>query len=225
MAKLCRILLVLLAVAAAGVAAPVYAVNPHEDPAKAQPVYSAVTLFRYYSNAIDFILARDPYSLDLKLSKMPHANLPDSITGATDSFVASSESCTGLILNIEQDIADLRGLLNQSRLAEVTPLADKILAELTSAYNDVQQMEDSTAFTGAAFGVLSEPTTSDLRLAYEGTLKKIGLVRSLLDVDRDLLADMLRGLAPRSSLHNNTKHCQLHGCWLHGCWQSPADIT
>jgi len=184
-------LVVFSALLALGAAAPAYAINPHEDPAQAQYAYSAVTLFGYYSLAIDSILERDPDTVRTKLAKMPYANLPESVTQAAGNFVFAAEDCAWRVLYVEKDIKDLRGLLDQSRQMEVTPLADEIARELSLAYGDLQQAEDATVSTGAAFGVVNEPRTSDIRLAYEGTLRKIGFVRSMLDVNRNILADLL----------------------------------
>ena len=187
-----RILLTFFAaLLAASLAAPAFAANPHEDPDKAQPAYSAVTLFRYYSDTIDSILAGDAATVTVRLDKMVYANLPPSIGKATDDFVDASMGCVSALPAIDRDVADLRVLLRQSRLEEATPLVNKLTDELSQAYSYVHNMEDSTNITGAYFGVFNEPPTSDIRLAYEGTLQKINQIRSRLDVIRDLLARLL----------------------------------
>jgi len=194
-----RILLVAItALIAVSAAAPVYAVNPHEDPARAQPVYSGVTLFRYYSNAIDAVIAKNTEAVYAKLDKMPYANLPGNLTEVTDNFVFSIEDCVKLIVSIDRNMGDLRVLIGQSRLTEAMPLAVIITGDLTSAYGDVHRAQDAVTYTGATFGVLLEPGRSEIRLAYEGTMNKLSLVLKMLDLYRDLLANMFKGTASGS---------------------------
>ena len=201
MKNLRRVLLAAItALIAVSAAAPAYAVNPHEDPARAQPVYSGVTLFRYYSNAIDSVIAKSPEGVRTELAKMPYANLPASLTGVTDNFVFSIEDCAQLIVDIDGDMGDLRGLLEQSRLTEATPLAQKIAGDLTSAYGDVRRAQDATTYTGVTFGVLLESRTSDIRLAYEDTITKLSTVVNMLDLYRDMLANMLGGASTQLTL-------------------------
>ena len=68
----------------------VFAVEPHEDPQTAAQVFSGVSLFRYYSGSLDFVLRKDSAEVEARLEKMPFANIPESLKEATDNFTSHS---------------------------------------------------------------------------------------------------------------------------------------
>jgi hypothetical protein len=63
---------------------PIQAADPHEDPEKTLPVFSGIALFNYYSETLDFVLAKNPHEVTAKMEKMPFANLPDNLTETTN---------------------------------------------------------------------------------------------------------------------------------------------
>jgi len=86
-----RLICILAGVAVLAVSAlPSLAATPHEDPAQAKPVYNAFLLFEYYTEALDLVLAKEAVDVAGRMEKMPFANLPDSLSGATASFSLST---------------------------------------------------------------------------------------------------------------------------------------
>ncbi len=57
----------------------VFAVTLHEDPEIANPVFSGISLLRYYSDSLDFVLRKVPTEVEARLEKMPFANIPKSL--------------------------------------------------------------------------------------------------------------------------------------------------
>ena len=84
---------------------PVYAVESHQDPEIARPVYSAISLLRYYSAALDGVLQKEPDQVEARLSKMPLANIPPSLEAATGEFASSGIVLAHLVADIEEDVS------------------------------------------------------------------------------------------------------------------------
>ncbi|HAS28196.1 MAG TPA: hypothetical protein DCR59_03340, partial [Dehalococcoidia bacterium] len=70
---------------------PAIAVNAndikhHEDPDAANQVFNEFSLLRYYSDALDTILQKQPQKTEDALKIMPFANIPEDLIVAADEF-------------------------------------------------------------------------------------------------------------------------------------------
>ncbi|MFC2004719.1 hypothetical protein ACFLUY_00675 [Chloroflexota bacterium] len=172
----------------------VLATEPHEDPEIAKPVFSGISLLRYYSDALDFVLRKNPAEVETRLENMPFANIPQSLEESADTFAASGISISYLVIEIDEDLSKLRTLLKQSRLEETIEITLKILSRLSEANDQLERIELATETTGNELKVFSVQEQSDLRHSYDEVLEKINRIREMLDLHDDLLVD----LAPMS---------------------------
>ncbi len=169
----------------------VFAAEPHQDPETAEPVFSGISLFRYYSNSLDFVLKKDIGEVEARLEKMPFANVPQALEEVTDDFAASSISISHLVVDIDEDLSKLRALMGQFRLDEATVLSDETYSKLSLADGELERMEEATETTGREFRVFSAPEGSDLRRSYDEVLARIERIREMLGLYKDMMANLL----------------------------------
>lgn len=175
---------------------PVLALTPHEDPETTKPAFSGIALFRYYSGSLDFVLARDPATVEARMKKMPFANVPESLKQATDDFASSTTNVAYLVVNISENQTRIKTLVEQSRMDEVAQLADEISKSLVDAESELRQMEGATRTAGLTFQVSSAPENSDLRQAYDEVLDKIERIRQMLRLQHEIFINVLQGAIP-----------------------------
>ena len=173
----------------------VFAAEPHEDPATAQEVFSGISLFRYYSSSLDFVLKKEPAEVEARLERMPFASVPQNLREVTDDFAASSIGISYLVVDIDEDLSKLRTLMGQYRFDEATVLADETYSKLSLADGELERTEEATKTTGREFRVSSAPEGSDLRRSYDEVLARIERIREMLDLDKDILANFSEILA------------------------------
>jgi len=173
----------------------VFAAEPHEDPETAKQVFSAISLFRYYSTSLASVLKREPAEVEARLEKMPFANVPQSLKGVTNNFTAPSIDIAYLVVDIHQELIALRTLVEQFRFEEAIELADITSTKLIQADSKLEQIEMATKTTGRILGVPSAPEDSALRKSYNEILEMIAKIREVLDLDKDILANFPKALA------------------------------
>lgn len=169
----------------------VFAAEPHQDPEMAEPVFNGISLFRYYSNSLDFVLRKDIAEVEARLEKMPFANVPQNLQEVTDDFTASIIGISHLVVDIDEDLGTLRTLMGQFRFDEATVLADETYSKLSLADGELERMEEATKTTGREFKVPSAPEGSDLRKSYDEVLERIEIIREMLGLYRDMMANLL----------------------------------
>ncbi len=169
------------------VSSSVFAADPHEDPVIAQEVFSGISLLKYYSTSLDFVLRKNSAEVEAKLEKMPFANIPQNLEGSTDRFVSSSISISHLVVEIDEDLSRLRVLRGQFRLDEAIELVIPTFARLSQAYSELEQIEQATKIIGEQLKVSSAPEESDLRQSYNEVLNRIDKIRELLALYQGLL--------------------------------------
>jgi hypothetical protein len=174
-------------------AIPVLSAEPHEDPLKVGWEYSGLELFRYYSAVLDEVTKKDVDEVASRLDNMPYANLPSSLTGATEAFTKATEESVELMVTIERELDELRVLVQQSRILEANPVANQIIADLSAGYKAMQLGENSILTMGNAFSVDVEEPNSPLRLAYTEVIRKIDSINALFDLYHDILNNLLVG--------------------------------
>jgi hypothetical protein len=171
----------------------VYAIEPHQDPATARPMYSAISLLRYYSAALDGVLLKNPSQVEDRLEKMPFANIPRSLEAAAGDFASSGIDLSHMVVDIEGDLSQWQVLVAQSRFDEADELAEQVLATISRAHIELDNMEGAIRATDRELRASLAPAGSDLRLAYDGVIRRISRIRDMLDLYRDILLNLLRG--------------------------------
>jgi hypothetical protein len=171
----------------------VYAIEPHQDPATARPMYSAISLLRYYSAALDGVLLKNPSQVEDRLEKMPFANIPRSLEAAAGDFASSGIDLSHMVVDIEGDLSQWQVLVAQSRFDEADELAEQVLATISRAHIELDNMEGAIRATDRELRASLAPAGSDLRLAYDGVIQRISRIRDMLDLYRDILLNLLRG--------------------------------
>ena len=133
----------------------VFAAEPHQDPEIAETVFSGISLFRYYSSSLDFVLKKEPAEVEARLERMPFANVPQNLQEVTDDFAASSIGISYLVVDIDEDLSKLGTLVRQYRFDEATVLADETYSKLSLADGELERMEEATETIGREFRVPS----------------------------------------------------------------------
>ncbi len=183
-----RIVSVVMSMAVLATISPlILAAEPHEDPETAQPVFSGISLLRYYSDSLDFVLQKDPAEVEARLEKMPFANVPQSLKEATGSFAFSGISISHLVVTIDEDLNRLRLLRQQFRLDEARELTEQLWARLSLAHSELDQIERATETTGEELAIFSVPEGSDLRHSYDEVLDRIERIRAMLTLHEEVV--------------------------------------
>jgi len=171
----------------------VLAAEPHEDPEITKPAFSGISLLRYYSGSLDFILQKNPTEVEARLEKMPFANILQSLEEPADDFTTSSINISYTLVTIDKDISRLRTLIEQSRLKEIKELAIEIFVGLSQANDELKQLEQAIITTGKELHVSSAPEQSALRRYYNEVLEKISRIKEMFVLYNDLLVGLLPG--------------------------------
>ena len=164
-----------------------FATEPHQDPETAELVFSGIALLRYYSGALDFVLVKDPATVEAKLEKMPFANIPQSLEESADEFATSGISISHLVVAIDEVMSELTVLIRQYRLEEAKELAAGTFTVLSQAYSELERLERATEAIGDELKVFSAPAESDLRHSYDELLDRIDRIREMLALYEEFL--------------------------------------
>ena len=197
--NLCRSLKIVIAAVIIGLASlcilspAVYAIEPHQNPENATPVYNAISLLGYYSAALDYVLQKNPAQVEAWLGKMPFANIPPGLEAAAGDFASSGIGLSHLVVDIENDISRWQALVAQSRFDEADELAEQVLATVSRAHIELDNIEEATEATDRELQASLAPAGSDLRLAYDGLRQRIDRIRDMLGLYRDILLNLLAG--------------------------------
>lgn len=165
-----------------------YAATPHEDPDVAKLIYSSLSLLRYYSESLDFVLMKNAAETEIRLGKMPFANIPEELDEPTANFSTHGISVSYLIVSIYSDLGDLRQFSEQGRLDKAITVYAGISLNLTRAYTEVEKLEAAAEATGKEIQVENAPPDSQLSKTYNEVLEKIRLIKDMLDLYRNLLS-------------------------------------
>ena len=169
----------------------VFAAEHHEDPETAETVYSGIALLNYYSGALDYVLVKNPADVEIRLEKMPFANIPHGLEESARDFTTSGISISNLIVAIDDDMDNLRVLVKQYSLEEAIELAPEIFAMLSQANDELERIEQVAETTGEELKVFTVPPESDLKRSYDELLERIDSIREMLDLYIDLAEDLL----------------------------------
>jgi hypothetical protein len=164
------------------------AATSHENPDAATPVFSGIALFQYYSYSLDAILLKDATEAEARLTRLPWANVPEKLATVTGSFSKSGAGLARLTAQVDQELARLRVLREQSRLDDAAVAAKGISGNLTAADNELTGMDRAVATSGREFGVTAASGSGDLNTAYREVQDRINRIREMLALFRQLLA-------------------------------------
>jgi len=156
------------------------AVEPHEDVEAAEVIFSGISLFRYYSGSLDYVLQRNPNTVKEKLDKLPFANIPNELDTATDNFSTSGENVSVLVAAVYEGNTILKELIGKYRINEAVTQANWIYARISEARGECDRLEQSVVTTGGYFKVTSPSTGIDLKTSYQEVLDKINQIREML---------------------------------------------
>ena len=165
----------------------VQAFDPHEDPDTARTVFSGLSLFKYYSGALDYVLQRNPAEVDFRLQKMPFANIPPGMERSAGIF---TDNCMGVsrdIAAISDGHLKLIELLQQFRVQEAAAQANRLADNITQARSELERLEGAAASAGEYFKATSPKAGADLKNSYQEVLHKIDRIRKMLDLREDTL--------------------------------------
>lgn len=165
----------------------VLAVESHEDAEVAEVVFSGISLFRYYSGSLDYVLQRNPNTVKEKLDKLPFANIPPELDTATDNFSISGKSVSVLVAAVYEGIITLQELIGEYRINEAVTQANWIYARISEAGSECDRLEQAIIISGAYFKVSSPSTGIDLKTSYQGVLDKIDQIREMLILFEEIL--------------------------------------
>ena len=166
---------------------------PHENPETAELVFSGTSLFRYYSSSLDSVLQKNAGETEVKLQKMPFANIPECLTETVGNFAVKGIDISQLVVDIDENLGTLRELLAQSRFEESIELANEVSDELTQAYGDLDGIEDATKVTGEK--LRTTPHSKGIwSSSYNEVLDRIERIREMLDLYKSLMAGTLLGI-------------------------------
>lgn len=158
----------------------VLAAESHEDAEIAEVVFSGISLFRYYSGSLDYVLQRNPNTVKEKLNKLPFANIPSELDTAADNFSTSGKNVSVLVVNVYEGNITLKELIGEYRIDEAVTQANWIYARISEARGECDQLEQATVATGDYFKVTSPSTGIDLKTSYQEVLDKINQIREML---------------------------------------------
>jgi len=169
----------------------VLAAEPHEDPESAKLVFSSISLLKYYSGSLDFVLGKNPEEVETRFGKMPFANIPQSLEESADDLTTISISISHLVVSIDEDLSRLRTFVNQSRLEETKELVIKTFTKLSQANDELKEIEQTVETIGEELEVFSAPARSDLRYSYNELLETIHQIKEMVVLYNDLLIVLL----------------------------------
>jgi hypothetical protein len=175
------------------VGTPVFAAEPHEDPETAQTVFSGISLFQFYSDTLDFVLAKSQKDIEINIQKAPFANVPSALEDSLNNYISSVDNFCSLILDIDVGVTDIKVLLQESRYQEATPLIIKTFDDISLAEGKLAIIEQETKKAGIEFQVFLASQNSSILTSYETVLDKIQRLRDLLKLYRNMLGEQLRG--------------------------------
>lgn len=167
-----------------------FAAEPHQDPETAELVFSGIALLRYYSAALDFVLVKDPAAVEARLEKMPFANIPQSLEESADEFATSGIIISLLIVAIDEDIDNLRVLIQQYSLEDAIKLATGAFVKISQTNGELERLEQAIETIGGELEVFSAPAESDLRRSYDELLERIDRTREMLALYIALVIDL-----------------------------------
>jgi hypothetical protein len=165
----------------------VQAFDLHEDADTARTVFSGLSLFKYYSGALDYVLQRNPAEVDFRLRKMPFANIPPGMEKPTGIFTANGMGISRGIAAIYDGHLKRIELLQQFRVHEAAAQSKQLADAMTQARSELDRLEGAAVSSGEYFKATSPSAGTDLKNSYQEVLDKIDRIRKMLDLLEDSL--------------------------------------
>jgi len=178
------------------VSLPVFAADNQENPDTATVIYNGMSLFNFYTDTLDFVLIRNQSGVNSSVQKAPYANIPVALSESLTSFVGSSQSLSGVIINLDENIPQIQTFLQQSRYSEAAPLIKNAFANIALAETNLNSVEQATTVTGTQFLVAKASVNSGIAVSYAAVLDRIQRLRDLIALLRSMLNEQLGGLTP-----------------------------
>ncbi|MFC1898811.1 DUF4129 domain-containing protein [Chloroflexota bacterium] len=158
----------------------VLAAEPHENNEIAEVVYNGISLFRYFSDSLDYVLQRNPTTVKDRLDKMPFANIPPDLNTAIDNFSTSGKNISVLAKDIYEGNLTLEGFVREYRIKEAVTQANWVYTQILQAKSECDLIEQAVVNSGRYFKVDSLSASIDLKTSYLEVLDKIDKIREML---------------------------------------------
>jgi len=172
----------------------VFAAESHEDPEAAETVFSGIALLRYYSGALDYVLAKNSDEVESRLRKMPFANIPQDLEESAGDFQISAIKISNVVEDIDEDMDKFRVMIEQYSVEGAIELASRIFVMIFQANDELVRIEQAIETTGEELEIVLVTADSDLRRSYDEILERINNIREMLVLYGNLLLDLLQGV-------------------------------
>lgn len=152
----------------ASLTAPVYAIDPHENPDEAEETFSDVALLEFYRDFIGHMLALHPDDIGEHLGLLAFASVPEGIMPLAVDFWEAGGRLTQFFMESESRIDSMLDLAANFQIEEGLLEMYVVLSELLpGARESLDAMRQATEETGETLGVPASAALSDLRRAYD----------------------------------------------------------
>ncbi len=189
----------LVAVIVFTAALPAYAATNHANPDTAEQIFSGISLLRYYSASLDFVLQRNPTKTATYLEKMPFANVTAPLKEVTAAFAQHTVTVSNSVSGIYKLWNAQRTLAQQGRVNEAGTLAGVITDSIAEARDEISSLEQSVMATDLELHTPEAPANSALRLTDNQIWDKISRIRSMLNLVEAGLRESSAGAPARES--------------------------
>ncbi len=173
-------LAVILAVILGTWSPAVYAFDYHVDPDAISEVFSGISLLRYYSNSLDFVIVKDTAKTEEYLKVMPFAHVPQTIATSAVTFSQSATLLSQELTQIDSLYKQHEAFINESRLLDALNASATLSSGIKQALAEVDALEQTAVLSGDKLKVASYSAQSGLRLTYDEVIAKIERIRAML---------------------------------------------
>ena len=178
----------------------VSAVEEHVDPSTVVEVYSGVSLLRYYSTSLDFVIQKNPAAAQAFLIVMPFAHVQTAITPHSQEFAQSAISIAQALPEIDKLLVKMDEFITDSQVAEAVETSSQISADIQAALVDVDSLQEAAVLTGNVLNINAAPAGGDLVTTYNDVLSKIARIRAMLTLAQNLISFQNSGISALNSL-------------------------
>lgn len=165
----------------ASLTAPVYAIDPHENPDEAEETFSDVALLELYRDFIGHMLALHPDDIGEHLGILAFASVPEDLMPLAVGFWEAGGRLTQFFRESESRIDSMLDLAANFQIEEGLLEMYVVLSELLpGARESLDAMRQATEETGEILGVPASAALSDLRRAYDEIERELDRAQEMI---------------------------------------------
>jgi hypothetical protein len=196
---LITVLVVFASLPAAVVLADKPFTSPHENPDEAPQIFSGISLLRYYSVSLDYVIQKDRAGSESNLEKAVFVNIPPEMENITADFTRYGMEFTGSLVELSELWDTQNVLISQYRLNEAIVIYNEIQNKLPVVREQLSRIGTAVIATGDYLKINAVSAENVLRLTYEEVMAKIQQLYRMLDL-------LSRPLLPESLPSDNPEH-------------------